>query len=62
MLINTTIPMENWEQVEFPSGDITVLRISGDWGRITIFNIYNDCLHDRTIHKLTRFHRINMGH
>ena len=61
MLINATIPTENWEQVEFPSGDVTVLRISGDWGRITIFNIYNNCLHDRTIHKLTRFHRINYG-
>ena len=61
MLINANIPTESWEQVEFPSGDVTVVRISGSWGRITIFNIYNDCLHDRTIHELTRFHRTNHG-
>ena len=59
MLISATLPTENWEQVEFPSGDVTVLRMTGGWGKMTIFNIYNDCLHDRTIHKLTKFYRNN---
>ena len=45
--------------MEFLSGDVTVVKITGTWGIMTIFNIYNDCLHDRTIHKLIKFHRIN---
>ena len=60
MLINATLPTESWEQVEFPSRDITVLKITGTWGKMTIFNIYNDSFHDRTILNLTKFHRINM--
>ena len=61
MLISATLPTENWEQVEFPSGNVTVLRMTGDWGKMMIFNIYNDCLHDRTIHELTKFYRNNHG-
>ena len=61
MLINTTLPTKSWEQVEFPYGDVTVLRIAGRWGKMTIFNIYNDCLHDRTIVEQTKFHRNNHG-
>ena len=57
LLINAYIPTKNWEQVEFPSGDVTVAQITGTWGRMTIFNIYNDCLHDTTIHELIKFHR-----
>ena len=58
-LINANIPTESWEQVDFPSRDLTVVKISGTWGKMTIFNIYNDCLHDRTIHELTKYHRAN---
>ena len=51
--------MENWEQIEFKSGDITVVKIHSNWGQITLFNIYNDCEHDRTLHELMEFHRNN---
>ena len=61
LLINATLPTEKWEQVDFPSGDVTVIRILGNWGKITLFNVYNDCLHDSTIHELTKFHRANRG-
>ena len=39
MLINAAIPTESWEQVDFPSGDVTVLRVLGNGGKMTIFNI-----------------------
>ena len=60
-LNSATLPTKNWEQVEFPSGNVTVLRMTGGWGEMTIFNIYNNCLHDITIHKLTKFYRNNHG-
>ena len=57
ILMNSKLPTENWEQINFPSGDVTVIRLTGAWGQVTIFNIYNDCEHDNTIHKLMDFHR-----
>ncbi len=56
-LIRSVLPTENWEQIEFDSGDITIVKIHGEWGQVMLFNIYNDCQHDHTIHKLMRFHR-----
>ena len=53
------MPTESWEQLDFPSGDIVVIKIKGTWGQLVMFNIYNDCLHDRTIQELTKFHRDN---
>ena len=59
ILMNCNLSTENWEQIEFPSGDVMVVKISGNWGQISLFNIYNDCTHDSTIHELTSFHRSN---
>ena len=59
ILMNCSLSTENWEQIDFPSGDVTAVRITGNWGQISLFNIYNDCAHDRTIHELTNFHRSN---
>ena len=59
ILMNSRLPTENWEQVEFHSGDVTVVRIHGNWGQLTLFNIYNDCIHDRTLHELMEYHRNN---
>ena len=56
ILIRDDLLTDSWEQVEFPSGDVTALKIHGDWGTITIFNIYNDCKHNETITALMKFH------
>src|ERR1700761_3115918 len=48
---------ESWEQLDFPSGDVTVLRIKEPWGTMTLFNIYNDCEHNATLEALTVYHR-----
>jgi exonuclease III len=57
MLIRGDICTENWEQLDFPSGDVTALQIKEEWGTITIFNIYNDCEHDDMLEALTIYYR-----
>jgi exonuclease III len=43
--------------VDFPSGDVTVVTIKGDWGKLTIFNIYIEGNSNNTISLLKQFHR-----
>lgn len=54
-LIQNNILTEHWKQVDFPSGDVTVIHITGQWGEMYIFNIYNDCETNDTIHQLEVF-------
>lgn len=57
ILIRSDLPMENWEQLNFLSRDVTALRIKGTWGMLSMFNIYNDCEHNDTLDMLTQYHR-----
>ena len=57
MLISTAFSTDAWEQIEFPSGDVIVICLKGAWGKLTLFNIYNDCASNATISQLKRFHR-----
>ena len=57
ILIRGNLLTENWEQIDFMSGDVTALRIKEKWGTLTIFNVYNDCEHDDTLEALTAHHR-----
>ena len=43
ILLRDNLLTDGWEQIDFPSSDVTALRIKGSWGKLTIFNIYNDC-------------------
>ena len=38
-----------------------VIQLHGDWGKLTIFNVYNDCTSDDTICQLTEFHTRNQA-
>ena len=58
-LICSNISTDNWTQLDFPSGDVVIVQIKGTWGKITIFNIYNDCNNNDTIKLLTRFYSRN---
>jgi hypothetical protein len=60
ILIRDNLLTDGWEQLEFPSGDVTAVRIKGKWGKLTLFNIYNDCKHDDTLDLLTEYHRKNL--
>ena len=58
-LIRAQISTDNWNQIDFLSGDVTIIQLTGDWGILTIFNIYNDGNNNDTINALTKFHRDN---
>jgi hypothetical protein len=46
---------DNWTQIDFPSSDVTVVQLTGAWGKLFIFNIYNDCEHNDMIMALSKF-------
>jgi exonuclease III len=48
---------ENWEQLDFLSGDVTALHIKDKEETLTMFNIYNNCEHNSTLEMLTSYHR-----
>jgi len=58
-LISAALSSESWEQVTFPSGDVTIISIKTNSGKIFIINIYNDGNSNETISQLTEFHRDN---
>jgi hypothetical protein len=38
-LIKASVNSDSWSQLYFPSSDVTVTQITGNWGKITVFNI-----------------------
>src|SRR5712672_4209163 len=58
-LISAALSSESWEQVTFPSGDVTIISIKTNSGKIFIINIYNDGNSNETISQLIEFHRDN---
>ncbi|ETW82578.1 hypothetical protein HETIRDRAFT_316812, partial [Heterobasidion irregulare TC 32-1] len=52
LLIRSNLLSCSWRQIEFPSNDVTVVQFMGDFGILTLFNIYNDCNHQRTLNTL----------
>jgi len=49
MLINASIRLDTWKQLDFPSSNITVIQLNGGWGKLTIVNVYNNCNNDDTV-------------
>jgi exonuclease III len=58
-LIKASVNSDNWSQLDFPSSDVTVTQITGDWGKITVFNIYKDGESEETVRQLTEYHSNN---
>jgi len=56
-LISLTLSMDSWEQIKFPSEDITAIQIKGNRGKLLIYNIYNDGKSNKTIRSLITRHR-----
>jgi endonuclease/exonuclease/phosphatase family protein len=56
LLIRSSLTSNSWQQLDFPSRDVTVIQIKGNWGILTITNIYNDCQHSCTIEQLANHH------
>jgi exonuclease III len=60
-LINLQLNTDTWTQLDFPSSDVTVVQLKGSWGKLTIFNIYNNGNNNETISALTKFYQSNCG-
>ena len=58
-LIRSNISTDTWMQLDFPSSNVVVIQIVGNWGKITIFNIYNDCDNNNTIKLLSNYYSRN---
>jgi hypothetical protein len=47
--VNKRLETKNWKMIDIPdSNDITALQLKGTYGKISIFNIYNDCTRSRS--------------
>ncbi|KAH9955354.1 Endonuclease/exonuclease/phosphatase, partial [Russula dissimulans] len=57
ILISASLSSESWEQLSFPSGDVTVISLTCNYGKLLLFNIYNDGTSDETIEQLANYHR-----
>ncbi|VDC04307.1 unnamed protein product [Peniophora sp. CBMAI 1063] len=53
--INKALDTNSWEKLPFPSLDVSAVLMKGDFGRLTIFNIYNDCNNSETLHLIRSF-------
>lgn len=56
ILIHASVSTDSWEQLEFPLGDVTAITLQGAWGKLFLFNIYNNCDNNDIIKALTNFH------
>ena len=44
MLISTSIDTNHWAQLHIPNmHDLMAIQVSDVFGKLTIFNLYNDC-------------------
>jgi len=60
-LIKGSIKTDSWKQIDFPLCNITVIQLKGEWGKLTVVNVYNNCQNDETIRLLTNFHNSNQA-
>ena len=62
LLLRSNLLTENWKQVDFPSGDVTVVQLNGKQGKLTLFNVYNDCKKNDTVQALETFTHSLIAH
>ena len=49
LLINANLLTNDWKQISIPHPDITAIKLSGTFGVIRLFNIYNDCNNNNSL-------------
>jgi hypothetical protein len=49
ILVNRKLQSQAWSPIPIQSPDITAVQVTGEFGTIRIFNIYNDCEHNNSI-------------
>jgi len=54
--VNKNIDTRCWKELPIPdTRDITTIQLKGDYGRLSIFNIYNPCENDSAEVKLHQY-------
>src|SRR5687767_10171229 len=60
ILVNKQLDTNTWTQLPILGiQDITAIKIEDEFGRLSIFNIYNDCTHSRSLNVLRSFLTVN---
>jgi exonuclease III len=49
MLVNKRISKDHWRTLPMESPDITAMELSGEFGKLRIYNVYNDGTHSQTL-------------
>lgn len=55
ILISASLNKNAWKQIPYPSADVVIVQLSGDYGHCTLINIYNDCTHNDTLMELGKY-------
>jgi ribonuclease HI/exonuclease III len=56
--VSSALETHNWEIINIPNtNDLSAIQLKGDYGKLTIFNIYNDCNNPNTENALALFLR-----
>jgi len=55
ILVNAKLSSNSWTAIAIDCPDITGIQITGKWGTVRIFNIYNDQAHSRNMNSLNRY-------
>ena len=56
--VNVRLDTKDWVTLDIPdSNDITAIQLKGPYGKLAIFNIYNDCTHARNETELRNYVR-----
>ena len=54
--VNKSLETKSWKIIDLQdSNDITAIQLKGEYGKVTIFNVYNDCTHSRSEATLRNF-------
>ncbi|KIK32192.1 hypothetical protein CY34DRAFT_102084, partial [Suillus luteus UH-Slu-Lm8-n1] len=54
MLVNKRLSKNNWHMVPIKSPNVMAIELTGRFGKVRIYNIYNPCESDATLHFLER--------
>jgi ribonuclease HI/endonuclease/exonuclease/phosphatase family metal-dependent hydrolase len=58
--VNKRLDTKDWVILDIPdTNDITAIQLKGPYGKLAIFNIYNDCTHSRNEAALSNYVRRN---
>ncbi|KAG2150785.1 hypothetical protein DEU56DRAFT_728573, partial [Suillus clintonianus] len=49
LLVNKKLSKNKWHIIPLETPNVTAIELTGDFGKVRIYNIYNPCDHNRTI-------------